>query len=186
MDIGPTIAKIPPGGRGSIFFKNQSKTILCNETMFLGKIRVKKFSTGPQLSEYVQVVCRNKNGTCLKSVSKTPTFRFFRDSQHLRRLLHTSSQMANFGQFLAKMGEKGFFFKKAFGTFFSLFKALINCKVSLKVMKGFGEKWENLHFWVFWSKMTNFGPFLTKMDETGFFFKKALGTFFSRLQAPTV
>ena len=32
------------------------------------------FSTGLQLSEYVQVVCRNTNGTCFKSVSKTPTF----------------------------------------------------------------------------------------------------------------
>ena len=32
-----------------------------------------KFSTGPQLSEYVQVFFRNTNGTCLKSVSKTPT-----------------------------------------------------------------------------------------------------------------
>ena len=40
-------------------------------------------STGPQLSEY---------GTCLK-----PT-RFFGDFQPLKRLLHTSSQMANFGQ----------------------------------------------------------------------------------------
>ena len=99
----------------------------------------KKFSTGPQLSEYVWVVCRNTKGTCLKSVSKTPTFRFFRDSQPLKRLLHTSSQMANFGQFLAKMGKTGFFLKKAFGTFFSLLKALINCKVSEKVMNGFQE-----------------------------------------------
>ena len=71
------------------------------------------FSTGPQLSEYVQVVCRNMNGTCLKSVSKPSTFRFFRDFQPLKRLLHTSSQMANFGQFLAKMGETGFFFQKS-------------------------------------------------------------------------
>ena len=40
-----------------------------------------KFSTGPKLSEYVQVVCQNTYGTCFKSVSKTPTFRFFRDFQ---------------------------------------------------------------------------------------------------------
>ena len=72
-----------------------------------------KFSTGPQLSEYVWIVCCNMKGTCLKSVSKTPTFRFFRDSQPLKR--HTSSQMANFGQFLAKMGKTGIFFKKAVG-----------------------------------------------------------------------
>ena len=109
--------------------------------MFLGKNRGNKFLTqiwvfgsffGPQLSEYVWVVCRNTKGTCLKSVSKTPTFRFFRDSQPLKRLLHTSSQMANFGQFLAKMGKTGIFFRKAIGKFFSLLKALINCKVSEK------------------------------------------------------
>ena len=44
--------------------------------------------------------------------------------------------MANFGQFLAKMGETGFFFKKAVGTFFSHLKALINCKVSEKSNEG--------------------------------------------------
>ena len=40
-------------------------------------------------------------------------------------------------------------------------------------------------FWAFWSKMANFGQFLAKMGKTGTFFKKALGTFFSRLQALT-
>ena len=40
-----------------------------------------KFSTGLRLLEYVQIVYRNANGTCLKSVSKTHTFRFFRDFQ---------------------------------------------------------------------------------------------------------
>ena len=39
MEIGPTMAKIP-GGEG-IFFKNYSKSILSNETIFLGKIRKK-------------------------------------------------------------------------------------------------------------------------------------------------
>ena len=33
--------------------------------------------------------------------------------------------------------------------------------------------------------MTNFGQFLGKMGETGIFFKKALGTFLSRLEALT-
>ena len=120
--------------------------------MFLGKNRGKKFltqiwvfgsffrpPTGPQLSEYVWVVCRNTKGTCLKSVSKTPTSRFFRDSQPLKRLLHTPSQMANFGQFLAKMGKTGIFFKNAFGTFFSLLKALINYKVSEKSNERFSS-----------------------------------------------
>ena len=40
--------------------------------------------------------------------------------------------MAYFGQFLAKMGETGFFFKKALGTFFPPLQALTNCKVSEK------------------------------------------------------
>ena len=37
------------------------------------------------------------------------------------------------------MGKTGFFVKKAVGTFFSLLKALINCKVSEKVMNGFRD-----------------------------------------------
>ena len=89
----------------------------------------KNISTGPQLSEYVWVVCRNTKGTFLKSVSKTPTFRFFRDSQPLKRLLHTSSQ---FWTVFGQNGRNGIFFQKAFGTFFSLLKALTNCKVSEK------------------------------------------------------
>ena len=40
--------------------------------------------------------------------------------------------MANFGQFLAKMGKTGIFFKKALGSFFSHLQALTNCKVSEK------------------------------------------------------
>ena len=44
---------------------------------------------------------------------------------------------------------------------------------------------KNLHFWAFWAKMANFGQFLAKMGKTGIFFKKALGTLFSRLQALT-
>ena len=36
------------------------------------------------------------------------------------------------GQFLAKMGKTGIFFKKALGTFFSHLQALTNCKVSEK------------------------------------------------------
>ena len=139
----------------------------------------KKFSTGPQLSEYVWVVCRNTKGNCLKSVSKTPTFRFFRDSQPLKRLLHTSSQMANFGQFLAKMGKTGFFFKKAFGTFFSLLKALINCKVSEKSNEGIPRKMRKTSiFWHFGPKWPILDSFWPKWAKRDFFFKKALGPFF--------
>ena len=122
------------------------------------------FSLRLQLAEYVQVVSRNTNGTCLKSASKTPTFK---DFQHLKRLLHTSSQMANFGQFLANVGKTGFF-KTALGPFFSLLEALINCKVSEKSNEGipikmrktsifwhFGPKWPIFDsFWPKWAKLT--------------------------------
>ena len=50
------------------------------------------------------------------------------------------TKKANFGQFLAKMGETGIFFKKALEIFFSRLQALTKCKVSEKVMNGF---WEN-------------------------------------------
>ena len=51
-------------------------------------------------------------------------------------------------------------------------------------MNGLRKNGKNLHFWAFWAKMANFGQFLAKMGKTGIF-KKALGTFFSRLQALT-
>ena len=47
--------------------------------------------------------------------------------------------MANFGQFLAKMGKTGIFFKKALGTFFSHLQALTNCKVSEKSNERFSS-----------------------------------------------
>ena len=144
-----------------------------------------KFSTSPQLSEYVQVIRRNTNGTCLKSVSKTPTFRFFRDFQPLNRLLHTSSQMANFGQFLGKMGKTGFFFKKEFGTFFSLLKTLINCKVSEKSNEGIQKKkCQNLHFLAFWAKMANFWTFFGQNGQNGNFFQKSAWNIFLALKSP--
>ena len=47
--------------------------------------------------------------------------------------------MANFGQFLAKMGKTGIFFKKALGTFFSQLQVLTNCKVSEKSNEQFSS-----------------------------------------------
>ena len=47
--------------------------------------------------------------------------------------------MANFGQFLAKMGKTGIFFKKVLGTFFSHLQALTNCKVSEKSNERFSS-----------------------------------------------
>ena len=147
-------------------------------------MNLKKFSTGPQLSEYEWVVCRNTKGNWLKSVSKTPTFRFFWDSQPLKRLVHTSSQMANSGQFLAKMGNTGIFFKKAFGKFFSLLKALINCKVSEKSNEGIPRKnKKNLHFWAFWPKWPILEVF-GQNGQNGKFFQKSAWNLFLALASP--
>ena len=50
------------------------------------------------------------------------------------------AKMANFGQFLAKMGKTGIFSKKEFGTFFSQLQALINCKDTEKSNVGILRK----------------------------------------------
>ena len=94
---------------------------------------------GPQLSEYVWVVCRNKKGTCLKSVSKTPTFRFFRDSQPLKEAVAHIQPNGQFWTVFGQNGRNGIFFKKGLGTFFLPFWGLTNCQVSAKVMNGFWE-----------------------------------------------
>ena len=52
-------------------------------------------------------------------------------------------------------------------------------------MNGLRKNAKNLHFLEFLAKMDNFGQFLAKMGKTGIFFKKAPGTFFSRLQSLT-
>ena len=98
----------------------------------------KKFSTGPQRSEYVWVVCHNTKGTCLKSVFENTYFQVFQGFPALKE-----THIQPNGQFLTvfgKNGQKGNFFKTAFGTFFSLLKALINCKVSEKSNEGIPRK----------------------------------------------
>ena len=84
-----------------------------------------------------------------------------------------SSQMANFGQFLAKMGKTGFLLQKSVWKIFSRLQALINCKDREKSNEMIPRKMrKNLHFWAFWSKMANFGHFLAKMGKTVIFSKK--------------
>ena len=46
--------------------------------------------------------------------------------------MRKTSIFGHFGQFLDKMGETGFFFKKALGKFFPPFWVITNCKVSEK------------------------------------------------------
>ena len=125
-----------------MFFRQNFNGNLILRTKFLTQkfFFQHKFSTGPKLSEYVQVVCRNMNGTWLKLISKTTTFRFFRDFQPLKGLFHTSSQMANFAQFLTKMAKTVKIIKKVLGTFFSHLQALTNCKVSEKSNERFPRK----------------------------------------------
>ena len=128
------------------------------------------------------VVCCNTKGTCLKSVSKTRTFRLFRDSQPLKR--HTSSQMANFGQFWPKWAKRDFFQRKRLEHLFSLLKALINCKVSEKSNERIPRKMQNItifgHFGQKWPILDSFWPKWAKQD---FFSKKRLDHFF-RLYKP--
>ena len=81
----------------------------------------------------------------------------------------TAAHIQQNGQFwtvFGQNGQNGIFFKKAFGTFFSLLKALINSKVSEKSNEGiprimrktsifgnFGQKWPILDsFWPKWAK----------------------------------
>ena len=56
------------------------------------------------LGIFFKVFCRNTNGTCLKSVSKTPTSRFSGISSY-------SSIQPNLGQIWVNIGQKGPFFK---------------------------------------------------------------------------
>ena len=49
----------------------------------------------------------------------------------------------------------------------------------------FSKKCKNHHVWSFSAKKANFGQFLAKMAKMVKIFKKALGTFFTQLQALT-
>ena len=71
-----------------------------------------RFSTGLQLSEYVQVVCRNMIGTCLKSVSKPPTFMFFRDFQLFQHPAKLAKLRPNLCQYWPKRANLKFNRKK--------------------------------------------------------------------------
>ena len=128
------------------FNENKSKSILSNETIFFRQNQGKK-NFGPNLGFWVifayirdyrlprvtqifyrspafriQVVCRNMNVTCLKSVSKTPTFRFL---QGFPALKETVAHIQANGQFWTVFGQNGrnrIFFKKRLEHFFRLYK----------------------------------------------------------------
>ena len=89
---------------------------------FSGFLGVKKFSTGSQLSKYLHVVCRNTNGACLKSVSKTPTFRFLWDFQlfqHPAKIQHPA-KWTILDSFWPKLAKRDSFSKKRLEHFFDV------------------------------------------------------------------
>ena len=102
-----------------------------------------KFSTGLQLSEYVQVVCRKMNETCWKSVFKTPTFRFFRDF----RLFQQSAKLSK-DQIWVNFSQKEISTQKRRRRFFRLQRLCIDKKLENSDMR-FWKKVKNLHFWSF-------------------------------------
>ena len=137
----------------------------------------KKFSNGPQISEYVWVVCRNIKATCLKLVSKKPTFRFFTDFQLFQHPDKLAKFRSNLGQFWPKRAIFEFSHKMRIHHFFSITKTRLSTTNLQILMNRLRKKAKNLHFWEFWPKMVNFGQFLAKMGKTGFFSKKRLEQF---------
>ena len=111
----------------------------------------------------------------------TYSLRFFRDFQPLKETVAHIQTNGQFWTDFGQNGRNGIFFKKAFGTFFSRLKALINCKVSEKSNEGIPRKMRKTsifgHFGPKWPILTVFGQY----GQNGNFFKKALGTIFSRL-----
>ena len=100
-----------------------TKSILSNPAVFLGKIREKNFDTKIVLGDFlVQVVCWNTNGICLKSVSKTPTFRFFRDFQLFQHpaKIQNPAKWPILDSFWPKWAKQDFFQKKCLEHLFRL------------------------------------------------------------------
>ena len=135
MDIGPTMTKWPGReGGGQIFLQKLVKIDF--EYCFLGKIRGKNFLT--QIWVFGSFFYPLKK-IFLLVPSFQNMYRFFRDFQPLKRLVPTSSQMANFGQFLAKMGKTGIFSKKRLEHFYRAYKPELTVKFQKKVINGFLE-----------------------------------------------
>ena len=109
---------------GSTFYKNWKMSQ--NPPFFLTVI-VHKFSTCHSFQNMYRLFAEIRMELAF---SKTPTFRLFRDFQSLKGLFHTSSQMANFNQFFAKMVKMVKIIKKVLGKFFSCLQAVTNCKFS--------------------------------------------------------
>ena len=103
---------------------------------------------------------------------------YFQVFQGFPALKETRAHIQPNGQFLAKMGKTGIFFKKAIGRFISLLKALINCKVSEKSNEGIPRKMRKTcifgHFGLKWPILDSFWPKWAKQD----FFQKSVWKIF--------
>ena len=79
-------------------------------------------------------------------------FQVFQGFPALKETVVHIQQNGQFWTIFGQNGQNGIFFKKAFRTFFSLLKALINCKVSEKSNEGIPRKMRKT------SIFGNFGP----------------------------
>ena len=77
----------------------------------------KNFLLVPSFQNYVLVVCRNTKGTCLKSVSKTPTFRFSGIPALKETVAHIQPN-SQFWKVFGQNGQDGIFFQKSVWNIF--------------------------------------------------------------------
>ena len=107
---------------------------------------------------------------------------YFQVFQGFPALKETRAHIQPNGQFwtiFGQNGQNGFFFKKAFGTFFSLLKALINCKVSEKSNEGIPRKCEKPPFLGILGQNDQFWTVFGQNGRNGIFFQKSAWTIFS-------
>ena len=137
------------------------------------------------------------NGTCLKSVSKTPTFRFFRDFQlfqHPADVQHPV-KWPILDSFWPKWAKQDFF-KKGFGTFFFALKnpnfepfeaqsdLFWTTKISMStILTVFQLKNEKIYIYI----TSIFGPkwpIFGQNGRNGIFFQKSAWNIFSAFTSP--
>ena len=107
----------------------------------------------------------------------------FREKCEKPPFLGIVGQNGQFWTVFGQNGQNGIFVKKSFGTFFSLLKALINCKVSEKSNKGIPRKMRKPPFLGILGQNGQFWTVFGQNGQNGNFFQKAFGTFFSLLKA---
>ena len=120
-----------------------------------------KCSTGPQLSEYVQVVCRNTN--LLKNRFQKHLLSGFSE---ISSYYSIQPNQPNIGQIWINIDQKASFFKFTRKTKVLIFFGLQRVGFLQKIRKFqrvvFEKMLKTPHIWVFWAKKANFGPFLAK------------------------